>query len=216
VETTPDQEKLSQYMIDMIERIKEEEPARRAAEEERLKALPRPKSLRDIEDEHQIHRNFRFEDLVSFVKSTWEGTGQICPRGFKYYKENYVDYQDMNDGELMQANRDKFKGINNTDEMNLPFTDALSLPHVTYDHTNQGRDPLQSLMHACFAYGANFKAAEMRVKLEKFRKDNNRDLEFDMESLELELEAGNIEAAKSTLKHMKEFRPIKDFQLPHG
>jgi len=88
--------------------------------------------------------------LVKHIRKFWNWRG-LKPKGYKQYLENYQDYQDMD--ELIES-VEKFKGIeDDTGVCSFSFPYRVSKPHVAYDDTNQGHDPLSVLISSCITYG---------------------------------------------------------------
>ena len=93
--------------------------------------------------------------IVKHVRKYWDAS--VAPKGYAEYKLNYQDYQDMDE---TIASVEDFDGIVDDLTRGLPISTSLSLPHVAYDDTNQGRDPLTVLIGSCIAYGRNLQARE--------------------------------------------------------
>jgi len=95
--------------------------------------------------------DLRYSDLIAplvkWIRSNWNWKG-LKPKGYKKYLASYEDYQDMEEIKV-----DSFVGIVNNNVMSLTFPEHTSIPHVAYDDTNQGRDPLTVLISASVTYG---------------------------------------------------------------
>lgn len=87
------------------------------------------------------------EPIVSLVKDNWDI--QAAPKGYQEYRDQYEEYDDMDDEKYAL----KFDGLLNTSATSSPINDRLSMPQVAYDDTQQGRDPLQTLLGSVLSYG---------------------------------------------------------------
>jgi len=92
-----------------------------------------------------------FDDLIQpilkMVKDNWDV--EALPKGYKEYVETYEEYDDMDDEKFEL----EFDGLLDTSASNVPINDKLSIPQVAYDDTQQGRDPMHTLIGAVLSYG---------------------------------------------------------------
>lgn len=92
-----------------------------------------------------------FDDLIQpilkLVKDNWDI--KAAPKGYQEYRDQYEEYDDMSDEKFYLD----FDGLLDTSASGSPINDKLSMPQVAYDDTQQGRDPLQTLIGAVLSYG---------------------------------------------------------------
>lgn len=92
-----------------------------------------------------------FDDLIQpilkLVKENWDI--QASPKGYEEYIESYEEYDDMGDEKFYLD----FDGLLDTSASASPINDKLSMPQVAYDDTQQGREPLHTLIGAVLSYG---------------------------------------------------------------
>jgi len=92
-----------------------------------------------------------FDDLIQpilkLVKDNWDIKAE--PKGYQQYRDQYEEYDDMGDEKFYLD----FDGLLDTSAGASPINDKLSIPNVAYDDTQQGRDPLQTLIGAILSYG---------------------------------------------------------------
>ena len=74
----------------------------------------------------------------------------LKPKGYDAFLEDYIDYdgmEELNERELI----DDYDGMDFSALCSGEFPIIVSLPHVAYNDTNQGRKPLQVLVNAIFS-----------------------------------------------------------------
>lgn len=140
-------------------------------------------TFRNATDE-QLNEYFedKVEHLVKYIKRFWNWKG-LKPKGYKKYLENYQDYQDMD----TCKDHEKFTGIHDDHTMSNSFPVNCSLPHVAYDDTNQGRDPLKVLIQSCVSWGARLgeetEKRKLKARMEHFKESQGRMLKLSNQML---------------------------------
>lgn len=124
-------------------------------------------TMRNATDE-QLNEYFetKVQHLVKYIKKFWNWKS-LAPKGYKKYLSTYEDYQDMETCKDHEA----FTGLLDSSATGLPFPMACSIPHIAYDDTNQGRDPLTMLMMSCVSWGARL-ADEQNKRKNKSKAEN--------------------------------------------
>ena len=105
------------------------------------------------------------DSLVKHVKKTWN-VRAVAPKGYKKYRETYEDFKDMDN---LPDSINKFDGITDEGVSSFDFPTTISMPHIAYNDTNQGRSPLEVLIGACVSYG--MKIEQKRNELENKKVD---------------------------------------------
>lgn len=110
-------------------------------------------------------RNFPalMEPIMEYIRETWEGN--LLPKGYEEYLEDYEEYKGMGTRNERKA-KNAFNGVSD-DGVSYPFPVRISKPHVAYDDREQGRDPLETLVGAIFAYGLIIGDARTKKKITK-------------------------------------------------
>jgi hypothetical protein len=106
--------------------------------------------LRDLRSTDQFSFSTEIEAILKYLKKSWDI--KALPKGYKEFKKNYQDYQGMEELDEAQLLK-KFKGHGDGGTCSPPFVTRVSLPHVVYDDTNQGRRPLETLLGAVLGHG---------------------------------------------------------------
>ena len=109
----------------------------------------KPKSTKDLQGHESDSEN-----LLNFLRKYWVGLDDVKPIGYSEFCESYCDFDGM---EAWQDNErgkqeDEFNGFDNGSD-GVNFVSTVSLPHIAYDDTCQGRPPIQMLISACISYG---------------------------------------------------------------
>ena len=106
--------------------------------------------LKDLQSTSQFSFSNEIDAILKYVKKNWDV--KASPKGYKAFKKGYQDYQGME--ELNEATlQKKFKGHGDGSVGAPGFVVKISLPHTTYDDTNQGRRPLETLLGAILSHG---------------------------------------------------------------
>jgi hypothetical protein len=115
------------------------------------------------------------EAIHEFLLKYWEGLEGVQPKDFEEFLKDYCDYDGMEEWDEFCRKRqeDDFKGFDDSGAGSFNLVATLSLPHIAYDHTNQGRNPLRMLISAIMGYG--FSRGEIYAT-ERCRKKAYRDL----------------------------------------
>ena len=112
------------------------------------------------------------ESLVEHVEKTWDI--KATPKGWKEFLADYEDYDGL---PVEEEVMDEFKGFDDSSAGVGSFPERISLPHVAYSETNQGRSPLHELLGATLAYGMMVGMKRMGLKNEEGITKIKRDLE---------------------------------------
>jgi hypothetical protein len=94
------------------------------------------------------------EALLNFLRKHWDGLDEVKPKGYEKFCKDYCDFDGMEkwaDNERGKQ-EDEFNGFNDGDD-GVNFVSTVSLSHIAYDDTCQGRPPIQMLISACISYG---------------------------------------------------------------
>ena len=98
--------------------------------------------------------------LIEFIRENWDA--DVKPKGYDAYKEDYEEYDDG--GEMIP----EFGGPLDTSATCDPFPGRMSMPSVAYSDTEQGRDPLNTMVGSILAYG-------MAIGKQRAKLDNSGD-----------------------------------------
>lgn len=76
----------------------------------------------------------------------------LKPKGYDEFLKDYDDYEGMEELDC-NALEEEFEGIDASECRSHSLPVRLSLPHVAYDDTNQGRNPLRVLVGTIYSQG---------------------------------------------------------------
>jgi len=112
--------------------------------------------------------------LIAYIKEHWNVSAR--PKGYKEFCENYTDFKGMEE-EDQQTIINAFEGFDDSTAGSFSFPIRTSLPQVAYDDKCQGREPLETLLGAVFAYG-------MRYGMRYEEVSNRSDTHYRLHSIE--------------------------------
>ena len=94
--------------------------------------------------------------LCEHLTQHWDGIDTLKPKGYDEFLVDYEDFQGIEEfAEKTRPGQEAvFNGFDSSSAGGFNFVTNVSLPHVAYDDTNQGRPPLMVLIGACVSYGA--------------------------------------------------------------
>ena len=95
--------------------------------------------------------------LIKFIRENWDA--DVKPKGYDAYKEDYEEFDDS--GKMVP----EFDGLLDTSACCPPFPGRMSMPSVAYNDTQQGYDPLETMVGSLVAYGMAI--GEQRAKLDR-------------------------------------------------
>jgi hypothetical protein len=109
--------------------------------------------LRDLKDINDFNFSKEAEAIYNYLMKNWMIKAK--PKGYDKYLKTYTDYAGMDelDEEALQKS---FEGHGDAPTVSHPFVTSVSLPHVAYDDTNQGRNPLRVMIAAVLTHGILF------------------------------------------------------------
>lgn len=97
--------------------------------------------------------------ILSLIKKHWDF--KVSPKGYKEFIENYEEGNGM--GEDQYDLHDDFKalgGVFNTSASTPALPGWIDMPTVAYNHKEQGRPPMQTLIGALINYGITMGQAQ--------------------------------------------------------
>lgn len=106
--------------------------------------------LSDLKDINDFNFSTEAEALYSYFMKNWSIKAK--PKGYDKFLETYTDYAGMDDLDE-EALQKSFDGHGDAPVTSFPFVTAVSLPHVAYEDTNQGRDPIRCLIASILTHG---------------------------------------------------------------
>lgn len=107
-------------------------------------------NLNDINNTSQFDFGKEVEAILKYLAPGWDI--KALPKGYAKYRKGYQDYDGMEELDE-KALMNSFKGHDDSGTLSPPFPVRVSLPHVTYDDTCQGRPPLETLIGAILGHG---------------------------------------------------------------
>ena len=143
--------------------------------------------------------------VYNYIMKYWTGT--IKPKGYKKFLENYEDYAGMEDIDHAKL-EDEFKGFKDGGACSFPFPIKVSLPHVAYDDTNQGRNPLRTLISACLGQGLVIGQKRGELNSLKALEILERSIKFEIAIAKETNKKVNIERIDNAFNFFKEYSQI--------
>jgi len=108
-----------------------------------------------IKNFNELDYSKHAEILVKFIKKNWD-IGKPAPKGYKEFLKNkesdYEGMEELDEEKIMKS----FKGFDDSSAGSNAFPIRMSLPHIAYDDTEQGRDPLTMLVSCILTYGMKY------------------------------------------------------------
>jgi len=95
------------------------------------------------------------EILIKWIKEHWN-VGNPKPKGYKeFLAKKESDFEGLEELDEKQLLKD-FPGFDDSSAGSNAFPVKMSMPHIAYDDTQQGRDPLTMLVSNIFSYGIRY------------------------------------------------------------
>jgi len=149
-------------------------------------------SLDELEDFSEIAGH-----ILQLIKTSWDV--DVKPKGYDKYLESYEEYDD--------SEIPKFDGLLDVGPSKPDIADSMSLSNVAYGDTQQGRDPLETMVGAILSYGMD--VGTQRQKLDG-------DSEYFMQNLKdffSDIKSGSI--SRKRLKEKSEtFHRMFEIKFP--
>lgn len=129
------------------------------------------KHIHDVISENELRFDKILEPLIEHIEKTWDIN--VKPKGWDEFLADYEDYDGL---PVEDSVTDMFNGLNDGSAGAGSFPERVSLPHVAYGNTNQGRSPLEELLGATLGYGMMIGMKRMGLKNEEGIEKIKRDL----------------------------------------
>lgn len=112
--------------------------------------IPAPKTTKELQALGYFGDDIA--KIIKWLKKYWTGLKALKPKGYKEYLKDYTDYKDMG-SQMIQDAIDDYEGWDDGTVTDFSLPEKLTLPHIAYDDTNQGRDPLTMFISAMVQHG---------------------------------------------------------------
>jgi hypothetical protein len=115
--------------------------------------------LKDATDE-QLKEDFedKVEPMIDYIRKHWNWESMVPKDYEKYRKLNELEHDELSQAchEQLTLHLDDYKGLDDNDSMGTGFINTLLPYHVAFQHMDQGRDPLTSIVHALIGWGTAY------------------------------------------------------------
>ena len=131
------------------------------------------KHIHDVNSENELRFDKILEPIMEHIKKTWDI--DVKPKGWDEFLEDYEDYDGL---PIEDEVTEMFNGMDDGSAGVGSFPERVSLPHVAYSKTNQGRSPLEELLGATLGYGMMVGMKRIGLKNEEGIEKIKRDLKY--------------------------------------
>lgn len=114
--------------------------------------------LKNATDE-QLEMDFeeKVQPIIDYIRDNWKWK-TFTPKGYNKFRKSdeYINLTNGNDRFDIAAELHKYDGLDNSNSMGGGLIKGINRYTVAYQHEDQCRDPLTSMVHSLISWGIDY------------------------------------------------------------